>query len=191
MESTNSRVYQGSGNCSLFSREHFSACLARQIPPFRLHSTVALCRAGYAARKPSESTDGQHEGLSPPAAKVMLPSESAGTKSQPPLAQRRPLLLSKHEFRIDDDLGFGDLFRPGVQGQGGTQWRRSEEPHLEAGCDEWDGRPVLSFPASLIGLPHDDGGCVTVEERRDDPTVEEAEPIVVLVKVATVRSPPR
>jgi len=106
--------------------------------------------------------------------------ESARVKSQPMCAQRRPLLLIEHKFRIHDDLGFGDHLRFGMQGQDGTQWGRSEELHLETSSDKWNGCPGLCFPAALISLPHDNGGRVTIEDRRNNPTVEEAEPVVVL-----------
>jgi hypothetical protein len=46
----------------------------------------------------------------------------------------------------------------------------------------------------LIGLPHDNGGCAAVQDRRDDPAVEDSEPVVVLgtrVNVATVESSAR
>jgi len=40
---------------------------------------------------------------------------SARTKAQPLRAQSRSLLLVEHEFRIHDDLRFGDLLRFGTQ----------------------------------------------------------------------------
>jgi hypothetical protein len=40
--------------------------------------------------------------------------------------------------------------------------------------------PDLCLPTVLIGLPHDYGSRVTVEHGRNNPTVEEAEPVVVL-----------
>jgi hypothetical protein len=39
---------------------------------------------------------------------------------------------------------------------------------------------MLGLPTALMGLPHDNSSRVTVKYRRDDPTVEEAEPVVVL-----------